>query len=80
MLDDTYFMRQALIEAQRAYDKNEVSGGCSCSCQPPDYRPGTQPGGDPQRCYRTRRNAGDNRSRQRAWRKIPNRLHAFCHC
>ncbi len=27
MLDDTYFMRQALIEAQRAYDKNEVPVG-----------------------------------------------------
>lgn len=27
MLDDTYFMLQALIEAQRAYDKNEVPVG-----------------------------------------------------
>lgn len=27
MLDDTYFMWQALIEAQRAYDKNEVPVG-----------------------------------------------------
>ena len=27
MLDDTYFMRQALIEAQRAYEKNEVPVG-----------------------------------------------------
>ena len=27
MLDDTYFMRQALVEAQRAFDKNEVPVG-----------------------------------------------------
>ena len=27
MLDDTYFMRQALIEARRAFDKNEVPVG-----------------------------------------------------
>lgn len=28
ILDDTYFMRQALAEAQRAFDKDEVPIGC----------------------------------------------------
>ncbi len=27
MLDDTYFMRQALAEAQKAFDKDEVPVG-----------------------------------------------------
>lgn len=27
MLDDTYFMRQALLEAQKAYDRNEIPIG-----------------------------------------------------
>ena len=42
MLDDTYFMKQALSEAKKAYDKGEVPIGAVVVCNQQSYSKSSQ--------------------------------------
>lgn len=75
---DEEYMRRALMEAQAAFDEDEIPVGAVIVCRdriissPQSY-------GDAYRCYRPCRDAGDYIRSEHAGRKIPERLYPLCH-
>ena len=68
-LDDTYFMKQALIEAGKAAERGEVPVGAVVVCKERIIA----------RAHNLTETLNDVTARQCTWRKVPERVYAVCY-